>query len=177
MFSFGGESLPTDVLLDMSRWKDLDLAGFTKRNFRDIREPEIFDCAKRLRSKYEHLGVVGYCFGGWAVFRLGAKSNDLVNCIVAGHPTWLTKDDIDHVDIPVQVLAPENDVNYTPELKEHSWTTLQANKVTFDYQHFPGVEHACFTRGDTLSPADRKAMARGKNAAVSWFRQFLYDAD
>ena len=100
-----------------------------------------------------------------------------MDCIVAGHPTWLTKTDIDNVSVPVQILAPEIDRSFTPELKEHAWKVLQEKKMKFDYQHFPGAEHACFTRGDTGSDVDREAMARGKNAAVAWFKQFLQDAE
>ena len=85
---------------------------------------------------------------------LGKQSHDVVDCVVAGHPSWLTTEDIDEVEGPVQILAPENDVAYTSELKQHTWVTLQKNKVPFDYQHFPGVEHACFTGGDTLSEAE-----------------------
>lgn len=169
---------------NMSVMEELDIPGFTARHSREIREPEIFACARHLRSRYKHLGAVGYCFGGWAVFRLGSTANNnngknLVDCIIAGHPTWLTKEDIDDVAVPVQLLAPEKDPAFTPELKEYFWRTLLDNKkgVAFDYQHFPGVEHACFTRGDTLSAADREAMARGKNAAVGWFREFLREKE
>ena len=174
MYSFGGESLPSAILSDESRWGELDIAGFTKKNSRDIREPEIFACARELRSKYKKVGAVGYCFGGWAVFRLGAKGNNLVDCIVTGHPTWLTKEDIDNVGVAVQVLAPEHDPVYTAELKEHTWKTVQRLGVPFDYQHFPGVRHACFTRGSPEQDGEQEAMVRGKNAAVAWFKQYLH---
>jgi dienelactone hydrolase len=117
---------------------------------------------------------VGFCFGGWAVFRLGAKP-PLVDCITAGHPTWLTKKDIDEVAVPVQILAPEIDPVYTAELKSYSFETIQKLGVPFDYQHFPGVEHACFTRGDPGKKGEREALVRGKNAVVGWMKQFLHD--
>ena len=99
-----------------------------------------------------------------------------MDCITAGHPSLLTKEDIDEVAVPVQILAPEIDPVYTAELKSHSFQTITKLGVPFDYQHFPRVEHACFIRGDNKKAGEREAMARGKNAALSWFRQFLHDS-
>jgi hypothetical protein len=62
---------------------------------------------------------------------------------------------------------------YTAELKMHSFQTITQLGVPFDYQRLPGVEHSCFVRGDDEKVEEREAMARGKNAAISWFRQFL----
>jgi dienelactone hydrolase len=173
----GGEVVPFDAILN-DRWHEIDLAGFGKRNSREIREPEIFECARALRAKYKKVGAIGFCFGGWSVFRLGAKEHQppLVDCITAGHPSLLTKKDIDEVAVPVQILAPVFDPVFTAELKTHSFETILKLGVPFDYQHFPGVQHACFTRGDPEKPGERDAMVRGKNAAVSWWKQFLHDA-
>ncbi|KAI8263220.1 Hydrolase tropI [Colletotrichum sp. SAR11_239] len=171
---FGGETLPFEPILQ-GRWHELDLKGYTMRNSREIREPEILRFARTLRQKYKKIGAVGYCYGGWAVFRLGAKEHQppLVDCISTGHPSMLTKEDIDNVSVPVQVLAPEHDYVFNAELKSHFFETLLKKGVAFDYQHFPGVEHACLVRGDPKKPGERDAMARGKNSAVSWFNQFL----
>ena len=174
---FGGESLAAGPIL-ANRFHELDIPSFVAKNSREIREPEIFDCARALREKYKKIGAVGFCFGGWAVFRLGAKEHQppLVDCISAGHPTWLTKKDIDEVAVPVQILAPEIDSQFTAELKLHSFETILKLGIPFDYQHFPGVEHACFTRGDEKHAGEREAMVRGKNAAVWWFKQFLFNS-
>lgn len=174
---FGGEALPFGPILG-GKWDEIDLPGFLEKNSRELREPEIFDCARALRQKYNKVGAVGFCYGGWAVFRLGAKEHQppLVDCITAGHPSLLTKNDIDQVATPVQMLAPEFDPVYTAELKTHGFETIMKLGVPFDYQHFPGVEHGCFVRGDDTKVGEREAMVRGKNAAVSWFRQFLHDS-
>ena len=171
---FGGEILPFEPLCK-GRFEEIDLQGYLTRNSRAVREPEIFDCARALRKKYKKVAAVGFCYGGWAVFRLGAKEHQppMVDCITAGHASLLTKDDIDSASVPVQILAPEHDEMYTPEMKMHSFVTLQKNGVTFDYQHFPGVEHACFTRGDDENQGEREALVRGKDAAVSWMKFWL----
>ena len=172
---FGGEALPFEPILN-ERWHEFDFKGFMAKNTRDIREPEIFQCAKALRAKYKKIGAVGFCYGGWAVLRLGAKEHQppLVDCVSMGHPSLLIKKDIDEVAVPVQILAPEIDPAFTPELKKHSFETLQKLGLPFDYQHFPGVVHACFIRGDPGKPGEREAMSRGKNAAVGWLKQYLH---
>jgi dienelactone hydrolase len=175
---FGGEVLDFEAV-DNEQWHRIDLPGMMQRNSRQVREPEILKCARTLRSKYKTLGAIGFCWGGWAVFRLGAKEHQeprLVDCISAGHPSSLTKEDIDAIAVPVQMLAPEIDPVYTRELKMHTFETLQKVSVPFEYLHFPGVAHGCLVRGDARKAGERDAMVRGKDAAVAWFRQFLHDA-
>ncbi|OKL58048.1 hypothetical protein UA08_06809 [Talaromyces atroroseus] len=179
---FGGEVIDSQALAE-EKWEQFDFEGFMQRNSRDIREPEIVECARALRRQYRKVGAVGYCYGGWAVFRLGAKEHHdnqhqtpLVDCISAGHPSLLTEKDIDEVAVPVQLLAPEMDPAYTPELKLHTFQTLLKLGVVFDYQHFSGVVHACLVRGDEHVPGEREAMVRGKNALVAWMRHFLKEA-
>lgn len=171
---FGGETVDEDAVIK-GRWDEIDLVGFEKRNNRQIREPQILSCAKALREKYAKVGAIGYCFGGWAVFRLGAKEHDppLVDAISTGHPTWLTKEDIDGIAAPVQILAQEFDVPFSPELKSYAFETIIKKGVMFDYQHYPGVEHACFTRGDPDVKGEREAFEHGKAAAVAWSGRFL----
>ncbi|KAK3370502.1 dienelactone hydrolase family protein [Podospora didyma] len=177
---FGGNSLPVDLLL-AGRWGEMDVRGFVARNNREIREPEIFGVARNVRAIHDRVGAIGFCYGGWATFRLGAKEHldangrGLVDCISVGHPSLLTTKDIDEVAVPVQMLAPEFDHVYTAELKMHTFETLQKAKVPFDFQFYPGVEHACFIRGDPDKKGERDAMTRGKNAAVAWLKQWLHD--
>ncbi|KAF2460122.1 dienelactone hydrolase family protein [Lineolata rhizophorae] len=175
---FGGKVIPFEPVA-RGRWDEVDVAGFMQGNGREDREPEMAACARALRERHGRVGAVGFCYGGWAVFRLGAKpaggGPPLVDCISAGHPSLLAKADVDGVAAPTQVLAPEIDPAYSPELKSYTFDTLQRRGVPFDYQHFPGVEHACFSRGDPGKAGERDAMVRGKNAVVAWLRQFLLD--
>ncbi|RDW83612.1 dienelactone hydrolase family protein [Aspergillus mulundensis] len=176
---FGGEILDFD-LIAAEKFDQLDLPGFISRNGREQREAEIFETARALKRDhgFKKVGAVGYCYGGWASFRLGAREHAengeaLVDVISVGHPSLLTKKDIDEIGVPVQILAPEIDSAYSGEMKSYTFETLQRLKVVFDYQHFPGVVHACFIRGDENKEGEREAMVRGKNAAVDWFRRYL----
>jgi dienelactone hydrolase len=171
---FGGEVLPAKTIVSED-WAALDLPSFIGRNSREVREPEIFGCVKALREQgFEKVGAIGFCYGGWAVFRLAGAEEKLVDWVTAGHPSLLTKEDIDGVrgDVPVQILAPEIDAAYNEELKTHTFVMLQKLGAVFDYQHFPGVEHACFIRGDENKTGDKEALVRGKNAAVAWAKQW-----
>ncbi|KAK0619179.1 dienelactone hydrolase family protein [Immersiella caudata] len=177
---FGGGALDTSAIL-AERWAELDLPSFLSRNGREAREAEIISFAKELRTKHEKLGAVGFCYGGWAVHRLGAgefvdkeTGKGLVDCVTAGHPSLLTERDIEEVAVPVQVLAPEVDQAYTKEMKLLGFETLQRNGVPLNYVHFPGVEHGALVRGDETKKGEREAMARGKSAAVAWQRWWLH---
>ncbi|KAH7349036.1 alpha/beta-hydrolase [Pyrenochaeta sp. MPI-SDFR-AT-0127] len=176
---FGGEELDKSAILQ-GRFQDLDIVGFTTRNSREIREPEIFACAKALKDMGHHkIGAMGYCYGGWGVLRLAAPQpplhTPLVDAIVCAHPSWVTKADIDDVATPIQFLAPENDDYFPPELKLYAFQKLVLEKksVPVEWVHFPGVAHGCLTKGDEKVEGEREAMAKGKDSVVNWFRQWL----
>jgi dienelactone hydrolase len=177
---FGGE------VVTMEGFNKLDLPGFLKRNARSVREPEILAYARALRAsgQYDKIGAIGFCYGGWAVFRLGAEEfvdpasgRPLVDAISTGHPSLLTEKDVEELSVlvPAQLIAPEFDHVYTPEMKHFTFTTLLKRNVPFEYQHLPGVEHGCLVRGDANKNGERAAMVRGKNAAVTWFKQWLHE--
>ncbi|KAI0594174.1 putative hydrolase [Biscogniauxia sp. FL1348] len=172
---FGGEALPADILQDQSRWGEIDIESFCQRNSREARRDEIFACARALRARYKRVGAVGFCYGGWAVFELGARGNGLIDCIATAHPSWLTTDDIDKVGVPVLVQAPERDPVYTQDLKDYTHKVIPTLGVAYEYQFFPGVEHGFAVRGNPKDLAERKAMQRAKNSAVAFFRQWLHE--
>lgn len=153
------------------------MPSFQQRNSKEIRYPEMLECARILRSRYQGFGVIGFCYGGWGCFRLGAESPPVVDCISMAHPTHVEKDEIRNVRVPVQILAPQHDTQFNEDLKAFSNQTIPTLGLPYDYQYFPGLEHAFATRGDPKNPAERKGMERAKNAAVSWFRQWLENAD
>jgi dienelactone hydrolase len=169
--------IPSEIIRDHSRWSELDLERFHRVNAKEVRWPELVSCVEALRSKYKRVGVLGYCYGGWSSFRLGSKSHSppLVDCISAAHPTWLTKEEIDDIGVPVQILAPEIDAAFTPELKAYANAVIPTKGVPYDYQYFPGVEHAFATRGNLNDEKEKRAMVRGKNAQVAWMREWLHN--
>jgi hypothetical protein len=73
------------------------------------------------------------------VFRLGGKDVNLVDCISTAHPTLLEKSEIQNVEI----MTPEFDTVFTPELKEFCNKAIPTLGVPYDYQYFPGAS-SCF---------------------------------
>ena len=95
------------------------------------------------------------------MFRLGGNTN-LVDCISTAHPSLLEKCEIEAVRVPVQIMAPEFDPMFTDELKVFSNQTIPKQGLAYDYQYFPGVEHAFASRGDPNNQAERKGMKKGE---------------
>lgn len=93
----------------------------------------------------------------------------LVDLISTAHPTLLTKEEIDAVAVPVQILAPENDPLFTPELKEHANRVIPTLNIGYMYQFFPGMAHGFATKCDSSNGKQRRALEIAKNAAVGWF--------
>lgn len=100
--------------------------------------------------------------------------NPLVDCISTAHPSLLTKEEINEVGVPAQILAPEHDPVFTPDLKAYANETIPKLNIGYDYQYFPGVAHGfaikCDEKGSDL---EKKSLTRAKNAVVSWFAQYL----
>ncbi|KAL2167585.1 hypothetical protein VTG60DRAFT_1096 [Thermothelomyces hinnuleus] len=102
------------IINNLSEWHKLDLPGFMQRNTKAIRGPEMVAIARHLRTLHRRIGAIGFCYGGWAVFQLGVKSNEppLVDCISTAHPNFLEKKEMVNVGVPVQILAPEKEPQF-----------------------------------------------------------------
>lgn len=151
---------------------------FIGRNSKEIRFPEIKAAAQEMRSLgFKKTAAIGYCYGAWACFQLGSKENKLVDCISMAHPSLVTKEEIDNVAVPVQIMAPETDPMFVPELKEHANKVIPTLGVEYDYQYFPGLSHGFAAKGDASDPKQKAGLERAKNAAVMWFTQHLHLAE
>ncbi|CAF9928030.1 MAG: hypothetical protein HETSPECPRED_006733 [Heterodermia speciosa] len=175
---FGGDVIPPDTLSDPEKRAKFDVPAFVMgKNGKAHRWSEIEACAKSLKAElgFKKVGAVGYCYGGWAVFQLGKKSNPLVDAISTAHPSLLTKEEINDVGVPAQILAPEHDPVFVPEMKAYANETIPKLNVAYDYQYFPGVAHGFAIKcNDEGSDLDKKSLERAKNAVVGWFAHHLH---
>ncbi|KAL8951012.1 MAG: hypothetical protein Q9222_002988 [Ikaeria aurantiellina] len=176
---FEGEVVPADILDDEKTRDEFlarELKPWLERHSKANRAAPIHDAAKVLKQDlgYKKVGAIGYCWGGWAVFQLAAKGKNMVDCISAAHPSLLTKEEINELAVPVQILAPEHDMSFTPELKEYTNKTIPALGIEYDYQYFPKLMHGFGTRGDPNDETSKKGMERAKNAASAWFGTHLH---
>jgi hypothetical protein len=122
--------------------------------------------------------------------------------ISVAHPTFLTKEEIAAIGVPVQIVAPEHgnkhslspllldftgtppdlaylldfslDQPFTPELKTYARETIPIKNVPFDYQHFPRVQHGFATRGKLEEVGERTSMLRAKRTQVAWMKEWLH---
>lgn len=163
-----------EAVTDPVKWRTVRIPDFMGRNSKDIRQPEIFACAKALRSEYKKVGAIGYCYGGWACFRLAAKGNNLLDCVSVAHPSRIEKSEIDALAAPTQILVPETDTQLTPELKEYCNRVIPTLGIPYQYDYYPGLMHGFATRCDPKDKKQKDGMERAKNAAVSWFNEYLH---
>jgi len=112
---------------------------------------------------------------GWAVFQLGSKTNHLVDAISMAHPSVVTKEEIDAVHVPVQIMAPEMDPMFSPELKAYANEKIPQIGVPYEYVFFPGVAHGFAVKGDEKDAKQTEALERAKNCAVNFFNEFLHN--
>jgi hypothetical protein len=58
-------------------------------------------------------------------------------------------------------------------MKKYTFDVMMSKGLQFNYAHFPKIEHGGLVRGDEKVEGERIAMARAKNLAVAWFKEFL----
>lgn len=147
--------------------------AFIGRNGKEKRWPEILASAQELKKQYPKVGALGFCYGAWACFKLAADPS-LIDAISTAHPSMLEHSEIENVKVPVQILAPENDVMYSDELKKFTLETLPKSGVNWEYIHFPGLQHGFAARGDPNDKAQKEGLEKAKNNVVNFFTQFLH---
>jgi dienelactone hydrolase len=84
------------------------------------------------------------------------------------------KEEIDGVKVPIQILSPENDHAYTPELKAYSNEKIPTLGVPYEYIYFPGLTHGFATKGDLNDKKQVDGLERAKRSAVNFFNEFLH---
>jgi dienelactone hydrolase len=173
MCSFDGEVVDPDALSDPEKAKNFDLMAFIGRHSKEIRWPEVKASAQELKKKYSKVGAIGFCYGGWACFKLAADTS-LIDAVSTAHPSLLDKAEVDAVKQPVQILAPENDFAYTEELKKYTLETLPKTGVSWEYIYFPGMQHGFAARGDPNDPKQKEALERAKRSAVNFLTEYLH---
>lgn len=172
---FDGEVVEEDTVFSAEKREAFDFKAWFGRHNKDLRGPAIFEVTRALKQDlgFKKVAAVGYCYGGWAAFQLGAKGQNLIDCISIAHPSFLTKEEINAVDVPVQILAPENDPQLTPELKAHCNKVIPDLGLEYDYQYFPGLNHGFAARADLNDKKQKEGFERAKNAVVTWFCTIL----
>ncbi|PVI00604.1 alpha/beta-hydrolase [Periconia macrospinosa] len=170
---FDGEVIEPDTMENPEKRAQFDVMAFIGRNSKDLRFPEIKKFSQALKAEYPKVGAIGYCWGAWAAFRLGADPT-LIDAISMAHPSLVETSEIDAVKVPVQILAPETDPAFTPELKAHANKVIPTLGVYYEYVYFPGLTHGFAAKGDVTDEKQKFGLEKAKRDAVAWFAEFLH---
>lgn len=106
----------------------------------------------------KHIYSVGYCFGGrYTIALLGQQK---LSAGAVAHPSLVQIEEIQALKGPLLISAAEQDVIYTPELRQKTETTLAEIGAEYHTTLSAGVSHGFAVRCD---PKDKKAVeARDK---------------
>ncbi|KAI9710353.1 MAG: hypothetical protein M1820_002848 [Bogoriella megaspora] len=170
---YDGEVVDPITMEDPEKRAKFDIPAFLARHGKQARRDEIFACAKALKSQYKKLGAIGFCWGAWGVFQLAGKGQNILDCVSAAHPSLVEKSEIENLSVPTQILAPETDPMFTPDMKAFSNETIPTLGIPYEYVYFPGVMHGFAAKGDPNDPKQKDALERAKNSAVNFFKQYL----
>ena len=84
------------------------------------------------------------------------------------HPSFLTKEDVDTVTVPIHVNEAETDSIYTPEIRDY-WNSVLEKKGLLSHHFYPGTQH-----GFSVRPSDEKSTEQAKLATqntIAFFKK------
>lgn len=169
---FHGEVIDPDMMSDPAKRAKFDLPAMLARHSKDIRYPEISANATELKAKHKTLTALGYCYGAWAVLKLGNKSKPLIDAGMIAHPSLVEKAEIDALGVPLLINAPEHDPAFTQELKDYANTKIPTLGVDYVYEFYPKVMHGFAVKGDPNDPVQKEAFERCKSRTSQWIVQY-----
>lgn len=116
----------------------------------------------RLREETDadvaHVGIVGFCFGGYCSFLEAARNPSLAACVdFYGAPVQRLLGPAAEMRVPVLALFGAEDQSIPPDMVEELRHVLERTGTPFDIVVYPGAGHAFFN--DTR-PTYREDAAR-----------------
>jgi carboxymethylenebutenolidase len=141
---------------------------------RDIHEVAKF--AMSLPAATDKYGVVGYCWGGTAVFAHGLLYPD-ADAVVSYYGTTprigtQIAERYSQVQAPVLGLYGENDARVNQTIAPAD-SAMKANGKTYEYKIFPGAGHGFLRQQDGADGANMRATLEAWPMTVAWFREHL----
>ncbi|MED6155370.1 hypothetical protein PIB30_004384 [Stylosanthes scabra] len=126
-----------------------------------------------LKSKgISAIGAVGFCWGAKVVVELAKPK--LIQVAVLLHPSFVTVEDINAVDIPIGIRGAEKDQISPPEVIKKFEEVLSAKQQPeADVKVVPHVEHGWTVRYDTGDAEAVKAAGEAHQFVLEWFAKHL----
>ena len=141
---------------------------------RDINEVAKF--AMNLPAATKKYGVVGYCWGGTAVFAHALMYPD-ADAVVSYYGTTPQVNSqiaarYPQVQAPVLGLYGENDERVNATIAPAD-SAMKANGKTYEYKIFPGAGHGFLRQQDGANGANMQASQQAWPMTIAWFRKHL----
>ena len=141
---------------------------------RDIRR--VAEFAMNLPAATKKYGVVGYCWGGGAVFNHAIFYPD-VNAVVSYYGTTPVSSDalkarLNTIKAPVLGLYGENDARVNATIAPMD-SAAKANGTTYVHRTFAGAGHGFLRQQEGANGANQAAANEGWAMTVDWFRRYL----
>lgn len=131
---------------------------------------------EHLRAKgFKKVGVVGNCWGAKVIIALlfGDKG---VDAAVMQHPSFLTKEEVGAVKVPLAILGASIDNITTPAMAQEFGEILKASPEVGNKYYvriFPDVEHGFTTRYDLEDEKAHHRACEAHDELLAWFAKYL----
>lgn len=129
----------------------------------------------KLEKKYEKIGVIGFCFGGSMVVRLG--STDIFDSAVVAHPGRISAKEIQAMRIPTSWICAEEDRTFPPSLRKEAETIFkrkhEIDKLEYEFKDYKGTVHGFAARPNLEIPVVKQAFEASFEQTIAWFNKTL----
>jgi carboxymethylenebutenolidase len=137
---------------------------------------EVAKYAMNLPAATKKYGVVGYCWGGTAVFAHGLMYPDADAVVSYYGTTPDPKTQIGaryaNVQAPVLGLYGENDARVNATIARAD-SAMKANGKVYEHRIFAGAGHGFLRQQEGADGANARATAQAWPLTVEWFRRYL----
>ncbi|CAL5347138.1 unnamed protein product [Camellia sinensis] len=118
------------------------------------------------------IGVAAFCWGAKVAVILAKHA--CINAAVLLHPSFVTLDDIQGVEVPISILGAEIDQLSPPELLEQFDQVLKAkNEVDAFVKIYPGVSHGWTVKYNSEDAEAAKRAEEAHKDMLDWFVKYI----
>eukprot|EP01129_Flabellula_baltica_P003123 TRINITY_DN12967_c0_g1_i1.p1 TRINITY_DN12967_c0_g1~~TRINITY_DN12967_c0_g1_i1.p1 ORF type:complete len:251 (+),score=49.95 TRINITY_DN12967_c0_g1_i1:44-796(+) len=130
-------------------------------------------------------GLMGFCWGGWLIFKLCADEavdTSIIKCGVHCHPSPQVEELVFQSDpllmarqlkdIPQLILSAGNDTDYVKPGAEYEKILTERN-ITCVTHHFPDQSHGWVVRGDLTIPETDRDVKLALEKSLEFFKEML----
>ncbi|MGQ0560772.1 MAG: dienelactone hydrolase family protein [Gemmatimonadota bacterium] len=131
----------------------------------------VAEYAMNLPAAVKKYGVVGYCWGGGAVFAHAVHYPD-VNAVVSYYGTTPQPGDYARVEAPVLGLYAGEDERVNATIARAD-SAAEAVGFTYEHHRFEGAGHGFLRQQNGQGGANLEAARQAWPMTVAWFRKYL----